>query len=63
MGSLTTAFQQFGRALKADDLAGAAKALTGARAALETGTASPADLDALRRSLDAMAAAMAPTTD
>ena len=33
---LTTAFQRFGRALKANDLAGAAKALTGARGALET---------------------------
>ncbi|HET6576699.1 MAG TPA: hypothetical protein VFG66_00150 [Gemmatimonadales bacterium] len=61
--ALAAALEQFARAVKADDLAAAAKALTVARAALETGTAAPADLDALRRSIDAMAAAIAPATD
>lgn len=63
VGVLTTAFQRFVRAMRADDLAGATKALTGARASLKNGTASPADLDALRRSLDALGAAIAPSTD
>ncbi|HKU62677.1 MAG TPA: hypothetical protein VJQ44_15765 [Gemmatimonadales bacterium] len=45
-----------------DDRAGVATALTRAALALREGDGSPSDLDALRRTLDAMRAALGPAT-